>query len=205
MRLIIALASNYPNSYLQRLFSPENLPNIGLFLAGIVGIGVAISTLKSISRQADLLEKQITIPFRGYLAIGEPYSLTEPERFRLKFPIRNYGHMAAKITSISIEVVVQITDQGTEIFRRYSEKKVEHTIPPERDDMFAIEIELPQDQRNNTCVVSGKIAYDAGFTQLDSFEFVRVFVGWYSKWTTASVSEIFAFTEKTEDGRSSNR
>ena len=38
-------AQEYPKSYLSRLFSPENIPNIGLLLAGIVGIIVAIRTL----------------------------------------------------------------------------------------------------------------------------------------------------------------
>src|SRR5713226_8543991 len=35
-----------PKSYLSRLFSPENLPNVGLFFAGVVGIIVAIRTLR---------------------------------------------------------------------------------------------------------------------------------------------------------------
>jgi len=44
-----------PPSYLSRLFSPENLPNIGLFVAGVIGIFVALCTLfdmrKSSARQ----------------------------------------------------------------------------------------------------------------------------------------------------------
>ena len=46
-------ATNHSDSYLQRLFSPENLPSIGLFLAGIVGIIVAICTLITLNRQAN--------------------------------------------------------------------------------------------------------------------------------------------------------
>jgi hypothetical protein len=45
-------AENHPKSYFSRLFSPENLPNIGLFVAGVVGIVVAICTLVAIQRQA---------------------------------------------------------------------------------------------------------------------------------------------------------
>ncbi len=39
-----------------RLFSPENLPSIGLLLAGIIGIWIAIRTVNAIKRQADLQE-----------------------------------------------------------------------------------------------------------------------------------------------------
>ncbi len=46
---------NNPESYLSRLFAPENLPNIGLFLAGIVGICVAIRTLRAIESQTRVL------------------------------------------------------------------------------------------------------------------------------------------------------
>ena len=51
-------AADNPKSYFSRLFSPENLPNIGLFFAGIVAIIVAICTLKIIVRQTAAIEKQ---------------------------------------------------------------------------------------------------------------------------------------------------
>lgn len=41
-----ANANTNAESYFSRLFAPESLPNIGLFLAGIVGICVAIRTLR---------------------------------------------------------------------------------------------------------------------------------------------------------------
>jgi hypothetical protein len=44
-------AASHAQSYLSRLFSPENLPNIGLFFAGLVGICVAVRTLTKISEQ----------------------------------------------------------------------------------------------------------------------------------------------------------
>jgi hypothetical protein len=187
-----------PNGYFCRLFGAANLPNIGLLLAGIIGIAVAISTLKSISRQGDLLEKQITIPFRAYLAIGEPTHTANEQILSFGFPIRNYGHMAASITRISMEVIVQIPEHGGELFRSDVEREVNHTIPPERDDMFAIDVELPSSYRNDTCIVSGKITYDTGFKESDSFEFVRVFSGWYTKWAIASTHETFTFTGKQD-------
>jgi len=48
-------AKTKEESYFSRLFSPENLPNIGLFFAGIVGIGVAVRTLKAIEAQTRVL------------------------------------------------------------------------------------------------------------------------------------------------------
>jgi hypothetical protein len=44
-------------SYLSRLFSPENLPNIGLCIAGLGGIFVAVYTLKKIERQTVAMER----------------------------------------------------------------------------------------------------------------------------------------------------
>lgn len=48
---------NHPQTYLHRLFSPENLPSIGLLLAGVVGIFVAIRTLKAIEAQTTATRK----------------------------------------------------------------------------------------------------------------------------------------------------
>lgn len=56
--VVIVPVVNHPESYLHRLLSPENIPSIGLFVAGIVGIIVAIRTLIAIKRQADLMERQ---------------------------------------------------------------------------------------------------------------------------------------------------
>jgi|ERR1019366_4815146 hypothetical protein len=56
-------AEDHPKGYFYRLFSPENLPNICLFVAGVVGIFVALRTLKVLSRQARSMRRQ-TRPIR---------------------------------------------------------------------------------------------------------------------------------------------
>lgn len=56
--LAVIFAADDSKSYGSRLFSPENLPNIGLFFAGVAGIIVAICTLKIIGRQTVAIEKQ---------------------------------------------------------------------------------------------------------------------------------------------------
>lgn len=57
-------SKEHSQGYFQRLFSPENLPNIGLFIAGVGGIIVAIYTLKSIKKQAELMDGQL-VEMRG--------------------------------------------------------------------------------------------------------------------------------------------
>jgi hypothetical protein len=52
---------NRPESYLHRFFGAENVPNLGLLLAGIVGICVAIKTLKAIQRQGIIMIRQARI------------------------------------------------------------------------------------------------------------------------------------------------
>jgi len=52
---------NHTESYLHRLFSPENLPNIGLLIAGLIGIIVAVRTLRAIKVQADIMERQTKV------------------------------------------------------------------------------------------------------------------------------------------------
>jgi hypothetical protein len=49
-------AEAVPESKFQRLFSPENAPNIALFLVGVGGIGVALCTLRKMERQTRATE-----------------------------------------------------------------------------------------------------------------------------------------------------
>jgi hypothetical protein len=46
-------------SYFHRLISPENLPNIGLFVAGLIGIGIAICTLLEMRHQRNVMQGQL--------------------------------------------------------------------------------------------------------------------------------------------------
>lgn len=52
-------AKAQPQSYPSRLFSPENLPNIGLFVAGLLGIGIAIGTLSEMKTQRNIMQGQL--------------------------------------------------------------------------------------------------------------------------------------------------
>jgi hypothetical protein len=53
--------SEHPKSYLARLLSPENLPNVLLFVPAVIGIVVAVCTLRKVSNQAELMKRQAKI------------------------------------------------------------------------------------------------------------------------------------------------
>jgi len=82
-------------SYFSRLFAPENLPNIGLFLAGIVGIWVAIRTLKAIESQTNVLVEGQR-PRIVATAHGNPTeTLADPHARRVELEVINKSLMPA--------------------------------------------------------------------------------------------------------------
>src|SRR6266849_5005317 len=88
-------AKNNPQSYLSRLFAPENLPNIGLFFAGIVGIGVAIWTLKAIESQTRVLVEGQR-PRIVATANGNPsQTFADPHARRVELEVINKSSMPA--------------------------------------------------------------------------------------------------------------
>jgi hypothetical protein len=85
----------HSESYLYRLFAPENLPNIGLFLAGVIGIWVAIRTLRAIERQTGVLADSQR-PRIVASAHGNPLqTLADEHARRVELEIINKGPMAA--------------------------------------------------------------------------------------------------------------
>jgi hypothetical protein len=81
--------------YFSRLFAPENLPNIGLFLAGVVGIGVAIRTLRAIESQTRVLVESQR-PRIVANPHGDPSkTLADPNARRVELEIVNKGSMPA--------------------------------------------------------------------------------------------------------------
>jgi hypothetical protein len=88
-------AKGNAESYFSRLFAPENLPNIGLFVAGIVGIFVAIRTLKAIESQTRVLvegqrPRIVATPH------GDPSkTLADPHARRVELEVINKSSMPA--------------------------------------------------------------------------------------------------------------
>jgi hypothetical protein len=106
--------------YAARLFSPENLPNVGLLLAGIVGIFVANRTLKSIDRQAGLMTDQVSLMNKEFICTHPPKLVmrdlqmiphaTHP-KVTVRYTISNSGSTQATVVESLIEV--QKIDSGT--------------------------------------------------------------------------------------------
>lgn len=81
--------------YFSRLFAPENLPNIGLFLAGIAGIFVATRTLRAIESQTRVLV-EVQRPRIVATAHGDPSkTLADPHARRVELEVINKGSMPA--------------------------------------------------------------------------------------------------------------
>jgi hypothetical protein len=166
------------------LFAPENIPNIGLFFAGVAGILIAIRTLRAIQRQADIMEGQLTIAYRAYLGIIEPQQPINERgvgapRTYVKFPIVNNGHVPAQIVSVEAEVIIQQRG-GKELYRKSMKKKISRDeIPPENSSSYAVAIYWPSDITNaEATLISIAIEYKTGFkeTGYDKLSFVRVFL-----------------------------
>jgi hypothetical protein len=87
--------SKAADSYFIRLFAPENLPNIGLFLAGVAGIWVAIRTLKAIETQTGVLTEGQR-PRIVATAHGDPRkTLADEHARRVVLEVVNKGSMPA--------------------------------------------------------------------------------------------------------------
>ena len=100
-------AADNPKGYLSRLFSPENLPSIGLFLAGVAGIFVALSTLKVLSRQARSMRRQtrvLRLNAQALINSERPWVVVTVHRYKdeakqFRFDATNQGRTPAKIVS----------------------------------------------------------------------------------------------------------
>ncbi|MGO8817765.1 MAG: hypothetical protein ACLQVG_24225 [Terriglobia bacterium] len=95
----------HTKSYLSRLLSPENLPNVALVIAGFIGIIIALGTLKAINRE-------YVATHRPKLVVRELEMLspkTHPS-VTINYIISNAGSSRAEITESVIEV--QHSDSG---------------------------------------------------------------------------------------------
>src|SRR5437870_8713402 len=70
-------AKYHAEGYLCRLFSPENLPSIGLFFVGLGGIGVGVFTLWQIRTQTGLLGQYVEATKDSVIAMQKSAEATE--------------------------------------------------------------------------------------------------------------------------------
>ncbi len=88
-------AKSNPDGYFSRLFAPENMPTIGLLCAGIVGIWVAIRTLRAIESQTRVL-----VEGQRPRIVANPHgdpskTLADPHARRVELEVINKSSMPA--------------------------------------------------------------------------------------------------------------
>jgi len=114
---LILVPDSHPQSYLSRLFSPENLPSVGLFIAGVAGIWVAISTLVHMRESSERQLQAYVLPENA--AIVDGTTLNPPQPAQANVPgvgmlIKNFGQTPAyKVVSWAKIAVIAVTDEST--------------------------------------------------------------------------------------------
>jgi len=151
-----------------------------LVVIGWFGVRAANRTLKIIERQADLMFKQLAISNRAFFALSE---MSEPRNGQACFVIENQGRMPGKLISIDIEIISPIR-KNTHIRNWNKIVSADETVPPGKENAFEINIPIPKDT-DHSILFSGKVAYDTGFDQTDTFHFIRVYSIERKKWLIA--------------------
>lgn len=149
--------------YLCRVVSAANIPDVGLFFVGILAVLAGLLTLGAIQKQAEAMERQISVPNRAYLTNGKP-ELTN--NGTAKIPIQNYGHIEGKIISLDIDIMIQSLPDRKEIYRRNIKEKADESVVPKDSTDYAIFIRLPREALTSNLsqvIIGCTIEYEVGF------------------------------------------
>jgi hypothetical protein len=96
----------HSEGYLARLFSPENIPNDGLCVIGVVGTIIALSTIRAIKKQTKDAAKEVVRLNRAYLTVDEWMTGGEEGNTEHvlwpRFRIRNPSMTAARVEKIEV-------------------------------------------------------------------------------------------------------
>jgi hypothetical protein len=103
-------------NYLSRLFSPENLPNIGLLGAGIIGIFVATRTLNAIKEQSKIANATLVTQFRPKVIVRS--MRLDPPSF-IYFDRRGDGIWKIELQLMNIGGTVATIQKGLAFFQEY--------------------------------------------------------------------------------------
>jgi hypothetical protein len=160
-----------------------------LFVVGAAGVLAAIRTLGAIQRQVHLMEKELVVSKRAYLALGP---IAPPIGGEVTFEIHNEGQLPALIVSIDVEIINLISKDKVGQWDRQAAPF--ETLNP-RSDPFRLVISLPPEtNRLEDVLMSVTIEYGIGFGReeaaglqpKDFFRFVRVYSEKKSAWLTAA-------------------
>jgi len=113
-------AATHSKGYFSRLVAPENLPSDGLFIVGIVGVVVAIRTLRGIERQTKTTEDTLVLTQRPKIAVRmfyfsevrgagsvyTPWGMSAGSFCNGQFYIDNCGGTNAKIEEVRCDLCI---------------------------------------------------------------------------------------------------
>jgi hypothetical protein len=185
--------------------APPTWSSWALVLVGVGAIGAAIFTLMAINRQAAVQEQELRVVNRAYIAPEWPESLSTIGFFRFRIRFNNHGHIIAKVNTVSVETIVQDFHTGKELFRHDEKKNVNKVIPPQRNDIYAIYVNLPLEYIDEICIVSVGVSYENGFNEADSLDFVRVHSGQNRIWMMGSEADDFDYRNvEHKEGKDKN-
>jgi hypothetical protein len=123
-----------PKGYFSRLFSPDNLPSIGLFIAGVVGIWVALMTLKHMRESSERQLQAYVLPENASMIDGTMCVPPQPARANVPFVgmlIKNCGQTPAyKVISWADIAVIAVTDENTKLGIPPIPEKFSNTLGP---------------------------------------------------------------------------
>jgi hypothetical protein len=112
-------AKGHPESYLHRLLAPENLPNIGLFFAGVIGIWIANRTLSAIESQTNVLSESQRPRIVAEAGDGPSKTFADESARRVKLKVTNKGMMPA--IEYRYESWIEILPDTSGDFTRYAD------------------------------------------------------------------------------------
>jgi hypothetical protein len=154
-------AGDHAKSYLSRLVAPENLPNMGLLIAGIFGICFAARTLKEVGRQADLMEAQTGILTESVAAAqksadvaqGSMDAMISKERARITVKVDGLYARSYEMAKVAFFVHCHGLTEAFIDESRIMAEATESIDPPSTPCIFSVDIPDVLKESKTDCFV----------------------------------------------------
>jgi hypothetical protein len=148
-----ATAPNPSAVYLSRLFSPENLPSVALFVVGIIGIIVANGTLNAIEEQSRIANAILATQFRPRVIVRsvklDPVSCVIFDRhgdgeWKIEVMLTNVGGTISQVQRCDVSFDLY-TENGSP-YETVGAKTLDEPFELRPGDRHALELSLPGDK-----------------------------------------------------------
>jgi hypothetical protein len=148
-----ATAPNPSAVYLSRLFSPENLPSIALFLVGIIGIIVANGTLNAIEEQSKIANAILATQFRPRVIVRsvrlDPascviYDRRDDGEWKIELILTNVGGTIAQVQRY--EVSFDLYAENGSPYETVGAQTLDEPFELRPGDRHTLELSLPGDK-----------------------------------------------------------